>query len=65
METFNDVILGDQLVFNFVFLLLVRHSQANLPLLFLRASVGRFLCHMVPAMQDDAPHPGAGEGSAG
>ena len=26
---------------------------------------GRFLRHMVPAMQDDAPHLGAGEGSAG
>ena len=50
---------------NFVFLLLARHSQASLPLLLLRASVGRFLRHMVPAMQDDAPHLGAGEGSAG
>ena len=26
---------------------------------------GRFLRHMVPAMQDDAPHPGAGERSVG
>ena len=49
----------------FVFLLLARHSQASFPLLLLRASVGRFLCHMVPAMQDDAPHLRAGEGIAG
>ena len=27
--------------------------------------LGRFLRHMVPAMQDDAPHPGAGERSVG
>ena len=50
---------------DFVFLLLARHSQANLPLPLLRASVGRFLCHMVPTMQDDAPHLGASEGIVG
>ena len=51
---------------DFVFLLLARHSPNEFgSLLLLRSSVGRFLCHVVPAMQDDAPHPGAGEESVG
>ena len=55
METFKDVISGDQLVLTSSSSFLQGIVRASSTLLLLRASVGRFLRHMVSAMQDDAP----------